>query len=112
MTNQLRLNKRILLVFCLLSVFAFSWVAIAREQEPAKPKEESSPSELHRAAHDGKLDALRLSLSQGMNPDARDRAGRTPLMDAVKTGEIEAMRLLITFGAGVNTRSSSGRTPL
>jgi ankyrin repeat protein len=112
MKIPLRHDKRLLLIFCLLAVFACGWVVTAREQEPAKTKDESAQSDLHRAAREGKLDALRLSLSQGMNPDTRDRAGRTPLMDAVKAGEVEAMLLLITSGAGVNTRSASGRTPL
>jgi uncharacterized protein len=114
MPYPLRHNKRILYILSILPILAFGWVVIAREQEPAaaQQSQQSQQSELHRAAREGKLDALRLSLSQGMNPDTRDHAGRTPLMDAVKGGEVEATRLLISFGAGVNTRSVSGRTPL
>jgi len=47
-----------------------------------------------------------------MNPDERDKAMRTPLMDAVKSDRIEAVRMLLGAGADVNATSASGRTPL
>ena len=47
-----------------------------------------------------------------MNPYERDKAMRTPLMDAVKSDRVEAVRLLIDSGADVNAVSDSGRTPL
>jgi ankyrin repeat protein len=112
MPYLLRPDKRILYILSILPILAFGWVVIAREQEPATAAQQSQQSDLHRAARDGELDALRLSLSRGMNPDTRDGAGRTPLMDAVKSGEVEAMRLLISSGASVNARSASGRPPL
>jgi hypothetical protein len=47
-----------------------------------------------------------------MNPDERDKANRTPLMEAVKSGRIEAVRMLLGAGADVNATSAAGRTPL
>jgi len=68
--------------------------------------------ELHRAAQSGDIELLRSRLQQGGNPDDRDKAMRTPLMDAVKSDRIEAVRLLLGAGADVNATSASGRTPL
>jgi hypothetical protein len=122
MTTPLRPDKRLLLIFCTLAVLAFGWAVTAREQdpsqttaapqEPQQTKEEPAQTELHQAARDGRIETLRIRLAQGMNPDARDRAGRTPLLDAVKAGQVEAVRLLLAAGASVNTTSSAGRTAL
>jgi hypothetical protein len=82
------------------------------QQEVSPPQKDQGRSELHRVAEAGQIAQLRLQLSQGMDPDARDKARRTPLMDAVKTGQIDAVRLLLNAGADVNATSSTGRTPL
>jgi ankyrin repeat protein len=47
-----------------------------------------------------------------MNPDERDKAMRTPLMDAVKSDRVDAVSMLLGAGADVNATSASGRTPL
>jgi ankyrin repeat protein len=69
-------------------------------------------SDVHRAARDGDLVLLELRLGEGADPDARDAAGRTALLEAVGGGQLDAVRLLLSSGAGVNVASSSGRTPL
>lgn len=73
---------------------------------------EARASLLRRAARDGDLTALRSALQQGADPDARDLAGRTALLDAVSADRAEAVQVLLAAGADVNAASSNGRTPL
>jgi uncharacterized protein len=51
-------------------------------------------------------------LNQGAAIDARDEAGRTPLMLAVTQGRLEIVRLLLARGADPNAADNAGRTPL
>src|SRR5215831_7088056 len=69
-------------------------------------------TELHRAARQGDLTALRSRLQQGADPNASGALGRTPLLEAVRAGQTEAVRLLLGAGAKVNVPSLDGRTPL
>jgi ankyrin repeat protein len=51
-------------------------------------------------------------LDQGAVIDARDEAGRTPLMLAVTQGQLEVVRLLLARGADPNAADNAGHTPL
>jgi len=55
---------------------------------------------------------LESRLKQGADPNARDKEGRTLLMDAVAAEQVPAMRLLIAKGADVNAGAHDGQTPL
>ncbi len=69
-------------------------------------------ADLHKAARSGDVALLESRLKQGADPDVRDKAGRTPLMDAAAAEQVPAMRLLIAKGADVNARAHDGQTPL
>jgi hypothetical protein len=69
-------------------------------------------TDLHTAARTGDVALLESRLRQGGDPNARDKEGRTPLMDAVAAGQVPIMRLLIGKGADVNARAHNGETPL
>ena len=51
-------------------------------------------------------------LAEGVNPDAADNRGRTPLMFAAAGGHIECMRLLLTAGADPMHLALLGGAPL
>ena len=51
-------------------------------------------------------------LDQGAVIDARDEAGRTPLLLAVTQGRVEIVRLLLARGADPNAVDNTGHTPL
>jgi hypothetical protein len=71
-----------------------------------------TPSSLQAAAGLGDVRQTALLLDQGAAVDARDEAGRTPLLLAVARGRLEVVRLLLARGADPNAADNAGRTPL
>jgi len=71
-----------------------------------------TPASLQAAAGLGDVRQTALLLDQGVAVDARDEAGRTPLMLAVAQGRLEVVRLLLARGADPNAADNAGRTPL
>lgn len=60
------------------------------------------------AARTGALDAMRVLLDAGADPNARDHAnGWTPLLHAIHKRQAAAVRLLLERGADPNTRTDS-----
>jgi ankyrin repeat protein len=54
------------------------------------------------AVADGHLEAVRLLLAAGANPNAQDDGGPTPLDEAAISGNVEVARLLLDSGAKIN----------
>ena len=90
-----------------------AWHAVVNKFSPAHSLRSSVPSPscftsagqslLHLAAAQGNTDILELLLSQaGLDVDARDAAGFTPLRRAVTSGQKEVVRTLLEFGADVS----------
>ena len=55
---------------------------------------------------------VQAELDAGVDVNARNETGYTPLHLAARQGTAEVVQLLITAGADVNTRSEDGTTPL
>ena len=72
----------------------------------------SAEADLHNAARTGDVAAIETRLKQGVDVNARDKNGRTPLMDAEAAEQLTAMRALIAHGADVNASAHNGQTPL
>ena len=53
-----------------------------------------------------------LLITEGVEVNAKNKAGFTPLHGAVKTGNKDITKLLITKGANVNVKEMDGETPL
>jgi hypothetical protein len=70
------------------------------------------PSTLESAVAQGDLAQATSLLDQGAPIDARDEAGRTPLMLAVSQDRLEIVRLLLARGADPNAADNDGHTPL
>lgn len=64
------------------------------------------------AARDGLVEDAKRLIESGANVNARDSAGRTPLMFAANAGDTKLARLLLEKGADPNTRCDDGSTPL
>jgi hypothetical protein len=72
----------------------------------------SKPATLQAAVAQGDVAQTASLLDQGAVIDARDEAGRTPLMLAVTQDRIEIVRLLLGRGADPNAADNAGHTPL
>jgi Ankyrin repeats (many copies) len=70
------------------------------------------PATLQSAAAQGDVAQATSLLDQGAVIDARDEAGRTPLMLAVTQNRLEIVRLLLARGADPNAADNAGHTPL
>ena len=75
-------------------------------------KNTPQPGALLSAAASGDTTQTAALLNQGAALEARDDAGRTPLMLAVMQHKPEVVRLLLDRGADPNVADSAGRTPL
>jgi hypothetical protein len=67
---------------------------------------------LVRAAMIGHTDAVLAFLERGLDVNATDSAGRTPLMEAIFGGHLETALALLKLGADVNAQDRDGWTPL
>ncbi|MFL6353621.1 MAG: ankyrin repeat domain-containing protein [Bryobacteraceae bacterium] len=67
---------------------------------------------LHRAAAEGKNEAVQLLLESKANPNARTHTGATPLLEAVTYGHQSIVQLLLQRGADPNLADAEGNTPL
>jgi hypothetical protein len=70
------------------------------------------PATLQSAVAQGDVTQTATLLDQGAVIDARDEAGRTPLMLAVIEDRVEIVRLLLARGADPNAADNGGHTPL
>ena len=68
--------------------------------------------DIHQAAYDGNIEAVKQHLAAGTYVNTKDSSGRTPLHRAVSSGCREVAVLLITEGADVNAKDNYTRTPL
>lgn len=58
------------------------------------------------------VEAVKLFMAAGVNPDFKDKDGRYPLIVAADSGFTEMVRVLLDAGADVNVKDRFGRTAL
>lgn len=68
------------------------------------------PTLLNMLAQRGQIDALRLMLSRGADPNLVDDNGVTPLMAAALTGQLAAVDVLLEYKANPNLLAPNRRT--
>jgi ankyrin repeat protein len=88
--------------------------AILREHGGITGAEEAGATsrDLRDAISNGDLDEARKLLDDGVDVNAGDKDGMTPLHSAVWEGNSEMAALLLARGAKVNARAEGGYTPL
>ena len=67
-----------------------------------------SSVDIHQAAYDGDIQAIKQHLVDGMDVNAKDADGWTPLSTAAHEGHREVAELLIAKGADVNAKDGIG----
>ena len=75
---------------------------------PEPPTAKASDIDIHEAAVDGNIEAVKQHLAAGVNVNAKDETSWTPLHFATTKAVAE---LLITKGADVNDKNNDGMTP-
>jgi uncharacterized protein len=76
-------------------------VAVGADLEARSANEEFAPeaTPLHSAVAAGRMDNAEALLAAGADPNARQRGGFTPLMEAEQRGDLDLAELLIRHGA-------------
>jgi ankyrin repeat protein len=67
---------------------------------------------LQSAAAATQLEAARVLLTKGANPNCRGDGGYSPLHEAAGSGQLELARLLLQHKADVSAKGDDGKTPL
>jgi ankyrin repeat protein len=98
------------LVLTLLTLLLIDARHTARGDDKAPAK--ALPAELAKAIRDGDLKTVRAQLDAGVDVNARDANGNTPLLVAAVYAGPECVELLIKKGADVNAANKAGATPL
>jgi hypothetical protein len=96
----------------LLDSSAFVGGVPSKRADAAGADSALQPATLQSAVAQGDVAQAALLLDQGAVIDARDAAGRTPLMLAVTEDRLEIVRLLLARGADPNAADNAGHTPL
>lgn len=94
-----RLYKHLLCVFLLCLGFA---IPTAYAQVPPGDAESSRYTGLHLAAFQGDVDATRRLIEEKADLEARDNAGRTPIIIAAFASHENVVRMLRDAGADIN----------
>ena len=72
----------------------------------------ANEKDLLRAAKRGKIETVSTLLAQAVDPNAKDRKGRTPLMLASENGHLPVVRALLDSGANPTLTDRKSRTAL
>ena len=67
---------------------------------------------LQSAAAATQLEAARVLLTKGANPNCRGDGGYSPLHEAAGSGQLELARLLLQHQADISAKGDDGKTPL
>ena len=76
------------------------------------PQDNRGRTAFHRAAEEGKEDAMKLLLDHKADINGKAGDGTTPLLAALSNGKLSAVKFLLERGADVNLADANGRTPL
>jgi len=85
---------------------------VAEVAQPKPPTVKTPDASIHAAARQGKIEAIKQHLTDGVGVNAKSEMGRTSLHSAAREGHKEVIELLIGNGADVNVKDKDGTTPL
>ena len=77
---------------------------VAEAAQPEPPTAKAPDISIHAAARQGKIEAVKQHLTDGVGVNAKSEMGRTTLHSAAREGHKEVIELLIAKGADVNVK--------
>ena len=80
--------------------------------KPVRSSTKPTPRLLLQAVRAGDINRTKAALNAGVDPNARDDSGWTPLMHAANKGETALISILLDAKAGLDTRAPDGATAL
>jgi ankyrin repeat protein len=81
---------------------------VAEVAAPEPPASEVPDLSIHKASEEGNIKTVNQHLADGVDVNARDDFGLTPLHAAAQEGHMEVAELLIAKGADVNAKDGIG----
>lgn len=110
-TKKMEVRTMKALTQALLIVALIPVCGCGKQEGP--PKAASPPHvDIHLAALQGHIDAIRQHIASGANLDERDEYGSSPLIIAATFGKTEVARALLDAGADTEIRNNDGSTAL
>jgi len=82
------------------------------ETKAAAERQDKLTESLHEAAATGNIDQLKTLISKGVNANAKNQYGDTPLHVAAEAGHTNVAELLIAKGAAIDVKNNWAMTPL
>ncbi len=98
--------------YILVTITAVLLVACNTTQTSESTTTKSPGLSIHKAAEMGNIDAIKQQLANGININAIDESGWTPLHWAASKVHNSVAKLLIKEGADVNAVNKDGLSPL
>jgi uncharacterized protein len=84
---------------------------VAEAAKPETPTAKAPDIDIHEAAKEGNIEAVKQHLAAGTDANAKTGVGETPMQIAYQKGHTEIVELLIANGADGNAKGD-GQTPL
>jgi ankyrin repeat protein len=102
--------------YALLNAIRNNEVGVAKKLADAganlMSKNEGNVTLLHFAAMAGATKSIKWLLDQGLDINAIDCTGGTPLFDAITKPSLEGVKILVEHGADLHIKNNKGETPI
>jgi len=100
-------------IFSFLIILGMGWGSgLYSMDEPTQSQESVIRYDIRLAAFIGDKRAIKSFLAQGVDVDASDEEGLTPLHNAARNGQVDVIKLLLKRGATIDAPDNNGWTPL
>ena len=96
----------------LITITAVVLVGCATTQQPEPPIAKAPDISINQAIFDGNIEVTKQHMTGGLDVNAIDAGGWTPLHWAASKGCKKTIKLLLANGANINAIAATGRTPL
>ncbi len=111
--KQTRLTTDAIFVLLLLSLVLAGCAANQPTANQPAPTQNPQTISMFRSVREGHAESVKILLATpGVDANARDERGSTPLIEAARFGHDDVVRALLARGADVKAKDNEGRTAL